>query len=105
MKGPDHFYALEKNQLKNYFEDIKKSYLCLGNKKKDLLLHEKKYSRREGLYFKDKLSKGTTLKSKHFYSKRPALGIRPKYLKNIIGKKLKRNAKKNDPLNENCLYA
>ena len=105
MKGPDHFYALEKNELNKYINDIKKSYLCLGDKKKDLLKYEKKHSRREGLYFKDQLKKGTILKSKHLYAKRPALGIRPKYLKNIIGRKLKRNAKKNEPLINNFLYA
>ena len=101
-KGPDHFYALEPKQLKLYIDQLKKGYKTLGSEKKDLLPIERKFSRREGLYFKKDLSTGLKILKKHLYAKRPPLGIRSKYLKSILGKKLKKNVKKDNPLMINC---
>ena len=93
-KGPDHFYALEPKQLKNYISQLKKGFKSLGLEKKDLLPIEKKFCRREGLYFKNDLSLGTKILKKHLYIKRPPIGIRPKYLKSVLGKKLTNMLKK-----------
>ena len=102
-KGPDHFYALEPKELKIYIDQLKKGYKTLGSKKKDLLPIEKKFSRREGIYFKKDLSLGSKILRKHLYVKRPPLGLRSKYMKNILGKKLIRNVKKNEPLTMDSL--
>ena len=102
-KGTDHFYALEPKQLKKYISQLKNGFKSLGSEKKDLLPIEKKFSRREGLYLKNDLSLGTKILKKHLYIKRPPLGVRSKYLKSVLGKKLKKNVKKDEPLMINCL--
>lgn len=99
-KGPDHFYALEPKELKNYIKDINTSFSCLGSGKKELLLQEKFYGRREGLYAKIDLSKNKKLYRYNIYSKRPALGIRSKYIKKIIGLKIKKKIFKDQPIYE-----
>ena len=101
-KGPDHFYALEPKQLKKYIDQLKIGYETLGSEKKDLLPIERKFSRREGLYFKSNLSLGLKILRKHLYIKRPPLGIRSKYIKNILGKKLRKNVKKGEPVMISC---
>jgi sialic acid synthase SpsE len=99
-KGPDHFYALEPKELKNYIRNIHDSYSCLGSEKKDLLLQEKIYGRRDGLYAKTDLNKNKKLYRNDIYSKRPALGLRSKYINKIIGLKIKKKIYKDQPIYE-----
>ena len=66
-------------------------------------MQEKFYGRREGLYAKTNLSKNTKLYRYNTYSKRPALGIRSKYIKKIIGLKIKQKIFKDQPIYENYI--
>lgn len=102
-KGPDHFYALEPKELKSYIKDINISFLCLGSEKKDLLPQEKIYGRREGLYARTDLDKNEKLYKNNIYFKRPALGIRSKYINRVIGLKIKKKIFKDHPIYENYL--
>ncbi len=97
-EGPDHFYAMEPKQFKNYVTRIRKAYLSLGNKKKDLLPEEKTNSRREGMYYKKNLKKDEKISKKDIFFKRPPLGLTPAYLNEITNRYLKRNVKKNSPI-------
>ena len=103
LKGPDHFYALEPKDFKKYVHELKKGYMTLGSSFKDLIPIEKQFSRREGLYYKLDLKSGTKILKKHLYTKRPPLGLRSKYIKDVLGKKLKDNVKKDEPLMINIL--
>lgn len=98
MDGPDHSYAMEPQELKNYFTSLRNSFLCLGSKKKRLLSEEKSTSRRKGLYFKKTLKKGQKLKINDFFLKSPPLGLLPSYKDKILSKRLIRNVKKNTPI-------
>ena len=49
-KGPDHFFAMEPADFKNYIIMIKEAYKCLGTSKKNLLKQERFNSRRKGLW-------------------------------------------------------
>ena len=102
-KGPDHFYALEPKELKKYIRDINISFTCLGSQKKELLLQEKMYGRREGLYAKINLDKNKRLNKYNIYSKRPSLGIRAKYKNKIIGLKIIKKIFKDEPIYETHL--
>ena len=51
-KGPDHFFAAEPRELKKYILKINKAKKLLGSKIKEMLPDEKRYARREGIYYK-----------------------------------------------------
>ena len=97
-KGPDHFYALEPQELKSYVDGIKKSFLCLGSPQKKLLDQEKEECRRESIYAAKDLKKNHLLSDYDLITKRPGIGIRSRYLKSIIGCKLKKDISKNHPI-------
>ena len=66
------------------------------NKKKILKGKLKTITR--SLFFIKDVKKGSNLKIDHVRSIRPGIGMNPQKLKQILGKKLKRNAKKNTPV-------
>jgi len=88
-KGPDHFFALEPSQFKRYVANIHRAYLNLGSGKKEMLPDEKKFSRREGLYYKKKLPRNHKIKISDIIKKRPALGIRARDVGLVVNKRLK----------------
>ena len=96
--GPDHFYALEPEQLKKYIDSIRSSYKCLGSSQKNLLQQEKEIGRRESIYAKYDLEQNHILKSEDLIIKRPCIGIRSRYISSLIGCKLKNKLKKDHPI-------
>ena len=84
--------------LKKYVEDIKLGFKSLGKKEKIITLSEKKYGRREGIYFKKNLKKGSKIVKKNIFFKMPAIGISKKYFLSILGMKVKRDKRKNEPI-------
>ena len=86
---------MEPKQFKNYVTRIRKAYLSLGNKKKDLLPEEKTNSRREDVLQKN-LKKDEKISKKIFSSDH--LLINMTYLNEITNRYLKRNVKKNSPI-------
>ncbi len=97
-EGPDHFYALEPNELKDYVNTIKNSFLLKGSSEKSFLKEERKVARREGVYAKKNLKKNHLLKSKDYYFARPAIGIDSKFYKSLNNSKIKFNILKNQPI-------
>ena len=89
---------MEPKQFKNYVTRIRRAYLSLGNKKKDLLPEEKTNSRRQGMYYKKNLKKDEKISKKDIFFKRPPLGLTPAYLNEITNRYLIRNVKKNSPI-------
>ena len=89
MEGPDHFYALTPREFEKYLEDLRLAKLCLGKYEKNMLKMEKKLGRREGIYSKKILRKNQIIHKSFLTIKRPALGLRSKYINDIIGKQLK----------------
>jgi N,N'-diacetyllegionaminate synthase len=96
--GPDHFFAMEPYEFKNYIKSVNESFKCLGSSKKDLLKQERKNSRRKGLYFNKNLKKGEFFTTRDFFEKSPPLGLTSLYLKTILNRKLKKDVKKNQPI-------
>lgn len=102
-EGPDHFYALEPDELKKYVENLHHASKIIGSEKKVLLKDEVKYGRRDGLYYKKKLKKGNIISNSDLEVKRPSLGVRSKYKDIIIGSKLKKNVLKGNQVDFNDL--
>ena len=102
--GPDHFFAMEPNEFKNYTIKIKEAYKCLGSSKKNLLKQERLNSRRKGLYFNKNLKKGKIFTIKDYVEKSPPIGLTTIYLDNILNKKLKKDIKKNEPIFQKLFF-
>ena len=97
-KGPDHFYAYEPWEFKRYIDNINKSYICLGKDKKEINIDVRKIARLNGVYSAYALNKNQIITQKDIKIKSPAIGLREKELKLILGKKLKFNIQSNKPL-------
>ena len=97
-EGPDHFYALEPKELKEYIKIIKSAYIAKGSHNKSFLDPERMVGRREGLYASQNLKKNDILKNNDFYLARPAIGIDSKFSNSVINSKVKTNIKKNQPI-------
>lgn len=97
-KGPDNFYALDPKEFKKYVDDIKLGFRSLGKKEKIITVNEKKYGRREGIYLNKNLKKGSKITEKIISFKMPAIGINKKYFLSILGMKIKKDKRKNEPI-------
>lgn len=102
-KGPDHFFAVEPLQLKKYINKINKTKIILGSSIKKMLPDEKKFGRRKGLYFLKNITKGKKIEKKHLYSKQPSIGIRARDINIVLGRKLRTEGIKDNPIFENQL--
>jgi sialic acid synthase SpsE len=84
-KGPDHFYALEPNELKQLIADAKDVYEALGTAQKEMLPSEREHGRRNGLYAARDISDGTVLTAEDIKIQRPAIGLRARHLDAATG--------------------
>ncbi len=90
-EGPDHFYALDPNELTQLIEMIREAHLSIGTSKKSMLPQEKENGRREGLYVKKDMKAGALLKEEDIEIKRPAIGLRSRHFSKIIGSSLRQD--------------
>lgn len=97
-QGPDHFYALEPAELKAYVAALWEGHQALGSASKEMLPKERELGRREGLYATRDLAEGETLGAEDIAVRRPAVGLRARYGKMLIGARLTRKVGKDEPL-------
>ena len=97
LPGPDHSFALNPTELKQMVQEIRKCESCLGQGKKIVLDDEielRDYAQRS-IQCVSPISKGDTFKEginiNILRSGKQNKGIHPKFLKNIEGKKSKRD--------------
>ena len=96
--GPDHFYALEPAELKSYIAAIREAHESLGSGEKQLLPKERELGRREGLYLARNMAEGEVITSADVVIKRPALGMRSRYVGSVLGASLSKAVNKDQPL-------
>lgn len=96
--GPDHFYALEPNELKDYIQAIHQASQSLGDGEKNLLEKERRLGRRDGIYAAKQLKAGSKLLEEDIEIKRPAIGISGRYKDAIIGVRLDHDVSVGDPI-------
>lgn len=101
--GPDHFYALEPDELKSYVAAIHEAHEALGSGEKQMLPKEMELGRREGLYVNRNMAKGETITAADIVIKRPAVGLRARYVSAVVGATLTESLKKDQPLTWNAL--
>jgi sialic acid synthase SpsE len=96
--GPDHFYALEPNELKAYVTALREGHQALGSAAKEMLPKERELGRREGLHAARNLAVGEQLTASDIDILRPATGLRARYATSVVGAKLRKNLSKGDPI-------
>jgi sialic acid synthase SpsE len=96
--GPDHSYALNPKELKTYVKKIKDLFFSIKEDKKLISREVLKSSRRNGVYIKNDLRKDSIIKKNDLIFKSPPIEILSIYKDKVIGKKLKKNKFKHEPL-------
>ena len=91
LEGNDHYHAMNKNDLILLNQKLDKTFEILG----DFNVHSTKSQElsrknaRRSLVAKKSISKGKTIEKDDLTFKRPAFGISPRYISEVIGKKAK----------------
>jgi pseudaminic acid synthase len=99
MGGPDSQFSLEPHEFKSMISAIRDVEKALG--KVNYSLSESSKRSREfsrSLFVVEDVSKGETLTHQNVRSIRPGYGLAPKYLKDVLGKRAKRDISKGTPL-------
>lgn len=100
MPGPDHKASMPPEEFKNYVKEIRNTESLLGDGRKKPTKNEiqiMQQARRSILAVRD-LSAGTVLNREMLCYKRPGIGISPEYSDILVGRVLKRNIGKEEPI-------
>ncbi|MFB0500164.1 MAG: N-acetylneuraminate synthase [Candidatus Hadarchaeaceae archaeon] len=100
LPGPDHFYALEPSELKTMVEGIRAVEKLLGSPVKRPTKSEQEMRKlaRRSIFAKVGIPAGTTITKEMLTVLRPAIGLEPKYLEEIVSKKARLNIKLYEPI-------
>ena len=106
IKTADSFFSIEPCELKELVTNVRIVEDSMG-KIHYGLTNDEKNSRifRRSLFTVSNIKKGEVFNENNIRSIRPAIGLKPKYLTEIIGKRAKRDMKKGTPLGRRELYA
>ncbi len=96
--GPDHFFAMETRELKEFVKNLHDAFAARGSSEKEMLQEEKEVGRREGLYAVRKLEKGAVITADDITKRRPATGIRARYFDAVIGAKVINGIEEDQPI-------
>lgn len=98
MNGPDHTSSLNPTEFKKMVMNIRETEMTLGKNDKVISHTEMKNKRvvRKSLVAKKEIKIGQIIKLNDLNFKRPGNGISPMDYKKVIGKKSKKNYKKDD---------
>jgi N-acetylneuraminate synthase/N,N'-diacetyllegionaminate synthase len=105
MKGPDHGFSVEPDELKTIVEGIRHIECALGTGIKDRHPDEDSmYPRaRRALYARVRIPKGTRITEDMIISKRPGFGIPPRFKNIVLRGKAKRDIEEDEALNWNMI--
>lgn len=98
QKGPDHKTSIEPKEFKNMVNFIRGIEIALGSsvKKPSIVEEKNKIIVRKSIVAKKKIHKGEIFDENNLTTKRPANGISPMMIQRIIGKRSKRDFKKDE---------
>lgn len=100
MEGPDHKASMPPDGFAEYVRHIRNTEMLLGDGRKKPTVKEKdvmQQVRRSILPIQD-LKAGTILKEELLCLKRPGTGIAPEFLPVLLGRRLKRDVEKEEPI-------
>ncbi|EJF06264.1 sialic acid synthase [Thiovulum sp. ES] len=88
LQGNDHYHAMDWKDLKLFRENMEKRFQLLGSSKVEALSYEEpaRINARRSLVANRKIEKGAKVFREDLTFKRPAHGISPKFIDDLIGK-------------------
>jgi len=98
MGGPDSDFSMEPLEFKQMVDSIRNVEKALGNvsyELSDKVKANREFSR--SLFVVEDMKKGDIITEGNVRSIRPGFGLHPKYLKEILGKQVKKDLKKGTP--------
>ena len=103
LPGNDHYHAMDKEDLKLFNRNIGDIFTVLGDQRKHPLPTEKpaRDNARRSLVAMCDIPEGINVTYKHLTWKRPAHGISPREIENVLGKKALRNIAEDEVLQWN----
>ena len=102
--GPDSSFSLEPNEFKKMVDQIRSIEKALGKavfEQNEKIKNSRKFAR--SLFVVKDIKAGQVFTEENVRSIRPSNGLSPKHLKDIIGKKAKKDLEKGTPLNWNII--
>lgn len=102
--GPDDSFSLEPKELRELCTDSKTAWQALGQVNYGRKSSEQgNVQFRRSLYFVKDLKVGDTITEDSVRSVRPGFGLAPKFLDEVLGKKVTKDISKNTPVNNELL--
>ncbi len=101
LGGPDAAFSMEPEEFKAMVESVRQVEAALG--KVTYEVPEQDKLRRRSLFIVEDMKAGEKVTAGKVRSIRPGAGMHPKELKNILGKRVKRDVEKGTPFTEDLL--
>lgn len=100
LEGPDHKASMPPEEFKMYVKSIRNCEKLLGDGIKRASEREKNIMKdvRRSIVAVRNMNSGTVITEKDIAFKRPSSGISPQFLEIVIGREIKRNLKKDEPI-------
>ncbi|MDK2787428.1 MAG: hypothetical protein PWP07_653 [Epulopiscium sp.] len=100
LKGPDHQFAIEPDELKAMVKGIRDVEKAIGSPIKKLAEVEKLHHERgrRSIFAKVDIPKGTVITKDMLAILRPGVGLMPKYLDIVVGREARKDIKRNEPI-------
>lgn len=104
IESPDSGFSMEMSEFAQMVQDVRNASVIMGNRSLDLTRHEiDGLGGRRSLVAVKPIAKGEKFTADNVRSIRPALGIKPKYLPQLLGKEAKNEYSFGDPILESEL--
>ena len=105
LTGNDHYHAMDKNDLTKFKKDIEETFKILGKFEVSARDDEKlaRDNARRSLVASKDIKKGDIIKRDDLTFKRPAMGISPKFIDDIVGRRAFCNISEDDVLKWNMV--
>lgn len=98
--GPDHPHSMDVNEFKVMVDHIRELEVAMGTSRKVVVEEESEtvYVQRRSLYSKKFIPKGNIIERGDIDVLRPALGVQPKYIDIVIGKRAIKDIAADSPI-------
>jgi len=100
QKGPDSGFSTEPQEFRAMVDAVRETEQALGSVSYEITEHEAaNRAFRRSLFVVEDMKKGQVITGQNVRSIRPGNGLPPRFLPEVLGKRVRRDVKKGEPLN------